>query len=109
MRLPVSLCVAEPSVQLKLLSGFTVVAIPSTEDIMACPEASWWTSGKHGNLSPIEQANVWALIHVSKQHDVQLSDADVALAVTKVGGGHPGKQAIRKYRFSFENDAFWYL
>ena len=54
----------------------------------------WWASGKVGALSPWAAAQVWALIKMSTAHGITMSDNDIASEVTKVGGGHPTKQAI---------------
>ena len=68
----------------------------------------WWASGKEGYLCPWAQAQVWALVRVSEKRGLDLSDWEIAEEVTKVGGGHPSKQAIAKLRACFAADSAWY-
>ena len=68
----------------------------------------WWISGKVGHLAPWAQAVVQALVKVSDAFGLDLSDADIGSYVTKVGGGQPKKDAIRKWRGVFEDDPDWY-
>ena len=54
----------------------------------------WWTSGRHGTLSPWSQALVFALTTVSDKKSLNLTDTEIATEVVKIGGGHsPGKQS----------------
>ena len=55
----------------------------------------WWVSARSGTLAPREQALVWALVKMSELHAVDMVDEDIGACVTKVGGGHPKKDAIR--------------
>ena len=75
----------------------------------ACPQGpEWWTGGKHGSLSPWTQAKVFALVTVSRQRSLGLSDTEIANEVFKVGGGHPGHTAIANLRGCFDSDPDWH-
>ena len=77
-----------------------------TEPAEGSPE--WWVSGRTGTLSPWSTSLVNALLIVSRKMGKQLSDPDIASQVTKVGGGHPGKDAIRQLRMKIDNDPAWH-
>ena len=70
--------------------------------------ASLWTSGKKGSLSPWSQALVVAMFKISSSKELDMSYADIAGCVTKVGGGHPSKQAIAALHDSTMKDKQWY-
>ena len=53
-----------------------------------------WTTCKKGSLSPWSQAVVVALLKVKKKQCIDMSLSEIAKEVTKVGGGHPSKQAV---------------
>ena len=67
-----------------------------------------WTVGKAGSLSPWSQAVVVALLKMRAKHSVDMSLSDIAMQVTKVGGGHPSKQAVAELAANVANDAQWY-
>ena len=50
----------------------------------------WWIGGKDGYLSPWGQARVFALIAVSEELGLKLTDEQIAARVQKVGGGMMG-------------------
>lgn len=77
-----------------------------TEPTEGSPE--WWVSGRTNNLSPWSQAKVFALIVVGRMMGKPLSDPQLASHVTKVGGGSPGKDAIRKLREKIDGDPEWH-
>ena len=49
-----------------------------------------WKGGKAGSLSPQMQALAWGM------HEAGIDARDIAQQVTKVGGGHPSRQAVEK-------------
>ena len=59
---------------------------------------AWWTSRKQGRLSPWSQSLLWAMIKVNDELGLEMEDAQLASFVTKVGGGHPLKASIGKWR-----------
>ena len=69
---------------------------------------AWWAGGKTGSLAPWAQAKVWALLEVSKERDLKLSQDSIARSVTKVGGGRPSQVAICKTRDAMEKDPEWH-
>ena len=69
---------------------------------------AWWTSGKQGHLSPWSQSVLWALIKVNDELGLEMEDAQLASYVTKVGGGHPLKASIGKWRRRIDVDPEWY-
>ena len=69
---------------------------------------SSWHDGREGTLAPIEQAKVWALVYVRDKLKKPISQEQIAQAVVKVGGGHPGQGAISKLIDKFSNDRKWY-
>ena len=68
----------------------------------------WWTSGRHGTLSPWSQALVFALTTVSDKKSLNLTDTEIATEVVQIGGGHPTREAIRQLRDKFASDPQWY-
>ena len=70
--------------------------------------ASLWNSTKKGSLSPWAQALVVAMLQLSSSKKLNLSYAEIAKQVSKVGGGHPSKQAIAASHSSAKNDNNWY-
>ena len=70
--------------------------------------ASLWTSGKKGSLSPWSQALVVAMLKLSTSKGLNVSYADIAKQVTKVGGGHPSKQAIASLHGNTKQDKHWH-
>ena len=71
-------------------------------------DMSSWHEGRGGTLAPAEQAKVWALIYVRDKLKIQIPQEDIANAVVKVGGGHPGQGAISKLIEKFSSDPKWY-
>ena len=69
---------------------------------------AWWVGGKTGSLAPWAQAKVWALLEVSKERDLKLSQDSIAKSVTKVGGGNPSQAAISQIKDAIEKDPEWY-
>ncbi len=59
-------------------------------------------------MSPWSQAVAAALLKMSEKKDIGLSYSDIATEVTKVGGGHPTKQAISDLAAAVAADADWY-
>ncbi len=69
---------------------------------------SSWLEGRDGTLAPVEQAKVWALVYVRDKLNKPISQGDIAQAVVKLGGGHPGQAAISKLENKFASDPKWY-
>jgi len=69
---------------------------------------AWWTSGKHGSLSPWSQATVAALLRLRQKGKIDLGYDAIAKEVTKVGGGHPSKQGIALMNAVLDHDRAWY-
>ena len=59
-------------------------------------------------MSPWSQALVVALLKVSSSKKLNLSYAEIAKHVTKVGGGHPSKQAIAALHCCIKKDKRWH-
>ena len=60
-------------------------------------------------MSPWSQALVVAMFKVSSsKKELDMSYADIAKCVTKIGGGHPSKQAIAALHGSTKKDKQWY-
>ena len=51
---------------------------------------------------------MFALVAISHIKNLALSDNEIAQQVTKVGGGHPSRNAIRVLREKFAADAGWF-
>ena len=68
---------------------------------------SLWKTGREGTLSPLEQVRAWALFTVQKDGggEAAVNYADIAARVTKVGGGHPTREAIRQLLDRVERSA----
>ena len=57
-----------------------------------------WRTGKRGSMAPIEQAKLWALrTIVRKQGEDDDKYAWMVTQVRVVGGGHPGREAVRLF------------
>ena len=74
----------------------------------ASASPSWWNSGPQGRLSPWSQALLWALIKVNDELELEMEDSKIATFITKVGGGHPFKNAVKEWRHDFVKDSNWY-
>ena len=68
----------------------------------------WWSSGKTGSLSPKAQAQVWGLKMAWEHFGKEVSFTEIASLVSKVGGGHPTKQAVHQLCAKMEEDEHWY-
>jgi hypothetical protein len=73
---------------------------------------AFWTDGKKGSLAPWQQAKVWAINWVMETYGekskFKVLHKDIALAVTKVGGGHPERPAVSQLLEAMKNDPDWY-
>ena len=68
----------------------------------------WWISGRTGTLPPVEQAKLWALTTMADKFGTKLTLENMASVLKKSGGGHPGVEAIRKWKLIFQQDPDWY-
>ena len=59
-------------------------------------------------MSPWSQALVAAMFKLRSSKKLNLSYAEIAKQVSKVGGGHPSKQAIATLHSSTKQDKHWY-
>lgn len=70
------------------------------------------SSGQAGRkaLSPWAQAKVWALTTVSDEHDLNLTQDEIASKVWEVGSPrrHPSRVAIQQLQTAFAEDDDWY-
>ncbi len=71
---------------------------------------SLWKEGRDGALSPLEQMRAWALRTAQRDlgGDKAVNYKKIAERVTKVGGGHPGRDAIRQLLERVDEDPDWY-
>ena len=71
---------------------------------------SLWKEGRDGALSPLEQMRAWALRTAQSDlgGDKALNYEKIAERVTKVGGGHPTREAIRRFLDRVDADPEWY-
>ena len=69
-----------------------------------------WKEGRDGALSPLEQMRAWALRTAQRDlgGDKAVNYKKIAERVTKVGGGHPGRDAIRQLLERVDEDPDWY-
>ena len=69
-----------------------------------------WLGGASGNLSALSEARAWALreIWVSDGKPDYGMHTYIAERVTKVGGGCPGRNCIRKFFEKIDGDANWH-
>ena len=67
---------------------------------------SLWKEGRDGALSPLEQMRAWALREAQKDlgGEEAVNHQKIADRVTKVGGGHPSREAIRKFLDRVDED-----
>ena len=57
-----------------------------------------WRDAKRGSMAPIEQAKLWALRAIlQKQGEDDEQYAWMATQVRVVGGGQPGREAVRQF------------
>ena len=59
-------------------------------------------------MSPWSQALVVALLKLCSSKKLDLSYAEIAKHVSKIGGGHPSKQAIAALHSSTKSDKHWH-
>ena len=59
-------------------------------------------------MSPWSQALVVAMLKLSSSNELGMSYADIAKHVTKIGGGHPSKQAIASLHCITKQDKQWH-
>ena len=59
-------------------------------------------------MSPWSQALVVAMFKLCSSKKLKLSYAEIARHVSKVGGGHPTKQAIAALHGCMNKDKHWY-
>ena len=71
---------------------------------------SLWKEGREGTLCPLEQMRAWALRAAQKDlgGEESISYAAIAERVTKVGGGHPTREAIRQFLDRVDQDPDWH-
>ena len=72
---------------------------------------SLWKEGRKGALCPLEQMRAWALRVTQRDllgGEGAINYAAIADRVTKVGGGHPGRDAIRQFLDRVDADPDWY-
>ena len=69
---------------------------------------AWWVTGVPGRLAPWAQATMWALVKLNDSERLEMTADRMAAHVTKVGGGHPGRQAVNDWRALFAADPEWY-
>lgn len=69
---------------------------------------AWWVTGVPGRLAPWAQATMWALVKLNDSERLEMTADQMAAHVTKVGGGHPGRQAVNDWRALFAADPEWY-
>ena len=69
-----------------------------------------WKEGRDGALSPLEQMRAWALRTAQRDigGDKAVNLEKIADRVTKVGGGHPTREAIRQFLERVDADPEWY-
>ena len=70
---------------------------------------SLWKEGRDGALSPLEQMRAWALRTAQSDlgGDKAVNYEKIAERVTKVGGGHPTREAIRRFLERVDADPEW--
>ena len=78
--------------------------------IMATSLETLWLGGREGTLSPLESLKAYAFFKVYTEQGVPEKKvfSKVAEHVTKIGGGTPGSDAIRKFILKVEEDPRWY-
>ena len=71
---------------------------------------SLWKEGRDGALSPLEQKRAWALRTAQRDigGDKAVNLEKIADRVTKVGGGHPTREAIRQFLERVDADPEWF-
>jgi hypothetical protein len=67
-----------------------------------------WKSGREGTLCPLEQAKTWGFREAQRARGEEENHQDIAQSVVKVGGGRPGRDAVRKFFEKVDADPDWY-
>ena len=69
-----------------------------------------WRGGREGNLSALEEARAWALREVWQDDDKPDYGMHTYIAgkIVKIGGGHPGRAAVRQFFARVDADPEWY-
>ena len=69
-----------------------------------------WLGGREGTLCPLESLKAFAFYAVYLEQGASEKKVFVKVAekVTKLGGGHPGSDAIRKFIGKVRGDPKWY-
>ena len=71
--------------------------------------AGAWLAGKRGSMAPIEQAKLWALrVVLRKQGEEEDQFAWMSTQVKVVGGGHPTREAVRRFFQRVDQDEAWH-
>ena len=84
-----------------------VVLRPCRRVAIAPPEA--WRSGRVGFLPPVELAKLWALrVVLMKQGEKWDQYQWMGEQVTLVGGGHPSRDAVRRFFGRVDADPDWH-
>ena len=68
-----------------------------------------WRTGRQGTLAPVEQAKLWALrevLHMLGEDDDQYQWMSGLVQV--VGGGNPGRNAVRMFFAKVDADPEWH-
>jgi hypothetical protein len=81
--------------------------------ILTMSVPSWWTRGKHGQLSPWAKAQVFGMHSIAKAKKWKVTNGEISAAVWKTGyvnkkDGHPSDASISKLRDTFDEDPQWY-
>ena len=78
--------------------------------IMATSLETLWLGGRNGTLSPLESLKAYAFFKVYTEQGVPEKKiySKIAEHVTKIGGGNPGSDAVRKFLAKVEEDPEWY-
>ena len=66
-----------------------------------------WKTGRHGDLSPLEQPKVVAYRDVYRDLG-QPVEYTIGEKVAKIGGGYPSGEAIRRFIQRVDHDSEWY-
>jgi hypothetical protein len=69
-----------------------------------------WRGGRKGNLSALEEARAWALREVwQDDHKPEYGmHTYIAGKIKRIGGGHPGGAAVKKFFDRVDADPGWF-
>ena len=87
---------------------FNILQLNMSEDEEEVSKPSQWLEGPTGKLSPWALAKVWALHTVDAEYGLEMTNADIAAKVERIGGGSPKDECIRQWRMVFDTDPQWY-